>query len=917
VASSPSAPRGPEEPIWSTSPAAAARRLSVDPEAGLSTQDARERLGTHGLNRLREVKPPSAWRILFDQFASVIVALLAVAAVVAYAFGEWLDGTAILTVLALNSLIGFVTEHRAVRSMEALRSLGSVRARVRRDGREVEVPATQLVPGDVLLLDAGDVVTADARLCAASNLEVDESALTGESLPVRKSVEPTAADAPLAERTSMLFKGTAVTRGTAESVVTGTGMDTELGRIARLVQEAEKEVTPLEKRLASLGRWLVWAAVGIAAVTALVGIAAGKPAFLMIETAIALAVAAIPEGLPIVATMALARGMWRMARKHALLNRLSAVETLGATTVIFTDKTGTLTENRMDVRVIALADSLVQLGADGGRGFRENGDVDPRSNPALRAAVEVAVLCNNATLATDLRRGIGDPMEVALLRLGVAAGLARETLLEASPEVRQEAFDAARLMMATVHRAPGGPGYRIAVKGAAEAVIAASTSVLDAMGQRAALGPADRERWMQRGHELASDGLRVLAVARRDAPAGDAEPYEDLTLLGLLGLADPPRPEVRGAIAACRAAGIRVVMVTGDHAGTAVAIARAVGLVEGECPRVVVGADLERAAGEAEPADFSSVPIFARVTPEQKLALIAAFQRMGHVVAMTGDGVNDAPALRKADIGVAMGRRGTQVAREAADMVLTDDAFASIVAAVAQGRIIFDNIRKFVFYLLSCNVSEVLVVSLAALIGAPLPLLPLQILFLNLVTDVFPALALSFGEGDPGILRHPPRDPREPILTRRAWLAIGGFGLVISASVLVALHLARSWLGYSGPRAVTVSFLTLAAAQLWHVFDARAKGAGLLRNDVTRNPWVLCAIVLCALLLLASVYLPGLGEVLSTEAPGPAGWALVAVMSLVPLVLGQAWMVVGSIRAKRARTSPARGDYALRGTDGA
>lgn len=866
-----------------------ARELGVDPALGLSEERAAALLETHGENRLRELRRRSATRILLKQLANWIAGLLAAAALASMAFGEWLDGGAILLVLALNTAIGFVTELRAVRSMEALRQLGSVRTRVRRDGRERSLPATELVPGDLVPLEAGDVVTADARLVEASKLEADESALTGESVPVGKGAEPVPAEAPLAERSSMLFKGTALTRGSALALVVATGMETELGRIARLVQEAEKGQTPIERQLARLGRKLIGVTLVIAALVSLAGIAAGEDVYLMIETAVALAVAAIPEGLPIVATLALARGLWRMARRAALVNRLAAVETLGATTVVFSDKTGTLTENRMEVRRLFVAGRRLDVAREEGGRLEEDGaPVDLASRPTLAATLEVAALCNNASLSEEKDAGLGDPMEVALLRLAADQGVEREALLGLWPEVSETAFEPETRMMATWHGT--GASLRLAVKGAAEAVLEATGVARGEGGERLPWTEEERARWNEEAEAMAADGLRVLAVAERPSVAPDAQPYEELELLALLGLADPPRLEVREALAACRQAGVEVVMVTGDHAGTATAIARAVGLVEEDRPLVVQGNEL--AAGEV-PGDCR---VFARVSPEQKLDLIASWQARGHVVAMTGDGVNDAPALRKADIGVAMGQRGTQVAREAADMVLVDDSFASIVAAIEEGRVIFDNIRKFALYLLSCNASEVAVVALAILLGGPLPLLPLQILFLNLVTDVFPALALAFGAGGAGILERKPRDPGEPILTGRAWLEIVGYAFVISLAVLLALWLARSWLGYDAERAVTVSFATLALAQLWHVFDVRARGGSPWRNEVTGNPWVWGALGLCVTLLVAAVYLPGLSDVLQTRAPDARGWGIVAVASLLPLLVGQLYLTLGSRR---------------------
>jgi len=903
-------------------------RLDVDPAEGLDDDEAARRLERHGPNRLREAKRVDALEIAVRQFRSLLVALLSVAAVVSFAFGEWLEAAAIAGVLMVNAVLGFVAEIRAVRSMEALRQLGSVQVRVRRGGDERELDADALVPGDVVLVEGGDVVAADLRLLEASKLQADESILTGESLPVGKGVEPLDADTPLVERRNMLFKGTPATRGSATGVVVATGMETALGEIADLAEEAEEEVTPLERRLEELGHRLIWVTLAIAAATTLAGVVAGRPALLMVQTGIALAVAAVPEGLPIVATMALARGMWRLARRNALINRLSAVETLGATSLILTDKTGTLTENRMTARVFRLADHVYRLeeGDEPLRGsFHREDDggagpaLDPLNEDGLRRCLEVGALCNNASLldreqapgegvapdeepageddegrdddGEDTALGVGDPLEVSLLVAAARAGIDRQELVDRSPEVREEAFDPATKMMATFHRQEGR--VRVAVKGAAEAVLEASDRILRG-GDPVELDDEEREGWLEHNRRMAARGLRVLALAEKSTDDADTAPYESLTFLGLVGLLDPARSDVREALEACDRAGIRVVMVTGDQEATARTVAEEVGLVAEGSDAVASG----REVGDLSTVDDSrreelrGVSIFARVDPAQKLELIRVHQEGGCVVAMTGDGVNDAPALKKADIGVAMGQRGTQVAQEAADMVLIDDAFSSIVAAVRQGRVIFGNIRKFVVYLLSCNVSEIMIVGGASALTVPLPILPLQILFLNLVTDVFPALALAAGEGDPGVMDRPPRDPEEPIVGRDLWLRIAGFGAVITVCVLVALFLARGWLDMPVPQAVTVSFLTLAMAQLFHVFNMRDPGSSFWRNDIVANGWVWGAVALCIGLILGAVYLPGANRVLETVDPGLAGWGLVLGMSLVPWILGQVWASV-------------------------
>jgi Ca2+-transporting ATPase len=890
---------------------------------GLDREEVRARQGRYGLNRLRETKGRSAFAILIDQFKSLIIALLGAAAILSFAFGEFIEGLAVVIVILLNAAIGFITELRATRSMEALHEMSSVEAKVMRGGIINKLSARELVPGDIVVFEGGDIVTADLRIIEASKLQADESALTGESVPVSKTEERVREETRLHDRTSMLFKGTFVTRGSGRGIVVSTGMDTELGRISSLVEEAEEERTPLEKRLDQLGNRLIWATLIIAALTAASGILAGKEVLLMVETSIALAVAAIPEGLPIVATIALARGMWRMARRNVLINRLSAVETLGATTIICTDKTGTLTENRMTLEQIAFHsdDGVIHAGSSPEEGWLSNNGkrtLDPYERSLLREILTVGVLCNNASLeerssecsserqeGSDGKVAIGDPMETALLVAGAGEEIDRSRLLQTLPEAREVAFDPSVKMMATFHEKGNGEGYFVAVKGAPEEVLHHCTSAR-AVDSRAAeditntdnisdtgddrtLTEEEQKRWLDVNAKMAAEGMRVLAAACRDTGNLEADPYDGLTFLGLIGMLDPPRNDVRKAIRTCQGGGIRIIMVTGDQALTARKIALDVGLVDEESAKVIEGSEVGRPGDmtEDETKELLEAPIFCRVSPEQKLDLIDLHQSDSQVVAMTGDGVNDAPALKKSDIGVAMGRRGTQVAREASEMIIQDDAFSSIVAAVEQGRIIFGNIRKFVLYLLSCNVSEIMTVSVAALFGAPLPILPLQILFLNLVTDVFPALALGMGRGEADVMKHPPRNPREPVLTSRHWWMLAGFSGLITLSVLGSLFIALVVIGMGQDQAVTVSFLTLAFAQLWHVFNIRNRDSRFLVNEITRNAHVWGALALCSVLLMGAVFVPGLATVLRVINPGWKGWLVVLGMSLVPWLVGQ------------------------------
>lgn len=888
VADSPSSP-------WTITKEELLRTLDFDPGAGLSSREARARRKKFGPNRLREPKPQSIWKIFINQLKGFIIPLLIIASALSFAFAEWVEGTAILVVIIINTAIGFVTELRAVRSMEALQHLGTVDAKVIRDGKMKEISAQDLVPGDVVVLEAGDLITADLRLFESSNLQVDESALTGESVPVGKMTGVLDEKKILAERSNMLYKGTAVTMGSGKGVVVTTGMDTELGQISSLVQEAEKEqLTPMEKRLNTLANRLVWITLGLAAMLATTGILAGRDVLLMVNTSIALAVASIPEGLPIVATIALARGMWRMARRNALVNRLSTVETLGSTNIICTDKTGTLTQNQMKVEKILLWSDEVLLDSDGN--FRNEGEeISTREDSRLADILKIGMLCNNASLdeiEADMARGVGDPLELALLAAGRSAGYSRDDLLGEMPEVREESFNPEVNMMATYHRT--GEDFYVAVKGAPEAVIQVCNNFYDDGGDLCEMGGDSRKKWLDIARDSASEGLRTLAFARKISGSSEENPYENLTLVGMVGLLDPPRKDVSEALDTCRKAGIRVVMVTGDQPEIAKNIALATNLHEKDDVDILLG-DTIKELSELDEQDrqrLLEVPIFARVSPREKLRLVELYQNEGQIVAMTGDGVNDAPALRRANTGVAMGKHGTQVAREAADMILKDDAFSSIIAAIRHGRIIFDNIRKFAIYLLSCNMSEILAVAIASWAGAPLPLLPLQILFLNMVTDVFPAMALGVGEGDPVIMEQPPRKVKEPILRRDHWLGIVIYGILIAMTVLGSLALAISWLGMGEEQAVTVSFLTLAFAQLWHVFNMRDPGSKFISNEITRNRYVWAALVSCSVLLIISLYYRGLASVLKIVDPGISGWVLILSMSIVPLLIGQTWRVI-------------------------
>ncbi|MFO7915322.1 MAG: cation-transporting P-type ATPase [Candidatus Krumholzibacteriales bacterium] len=895
---------GSAEKWWSLSAGDVLDKLEVSPGRGVPQEELSGRRARYGPNRFREYRGRSGIRILLDQFKSLVILILGVAGILSFIFGQIVEGVAVMVAVALNAVIGFFTELRAARSMDALRKLSRVEARVLRGGEQKTVPADELVAGDIVILEGGDMISADMRLFEANKFQVDESTLTGESEPVTKTVDAAAADAPLAERTSMVFKGTFVTRGSGRGVVTDTGEDTELGRISRLTAEAGGEETPLEKRLEQLGRSLIWVTVGLTAAVTVIGIFRGNEMLLMLKSGVALAVAAIPEGLPVVATVALARGMMRMASRNALINRLSSVETLGATGVIFTDKTGTLTENRMNVERLVMSSGTLEVELSDDRSeatyLRDKEEISPESDPVLRKMLETAVFCNNASLPEEGEEpepgsGLGDPVEIALLELAVRSGMDYRRLHKDYPEEREESFDPESKMMATFNR--NQARWMVSVKGAPDRILKLCSRILAGSGT-VEFGESDRGDWMEKNRKLAAEGYRLLALAHKEVSGLDEDPYRELVLLGLAAFRDPPRRDMDKTMEACRGAGIRVIMVTGDQEETARHVARAVNLTGKEDVRVLYGLDLQdpELASEDQRREWLEGDVFARVTPGQKLDLIDLHQKDGAIVAMTGDGVNDAPALKEADIGVAMGLRGTQVAREASDMILKDDAFSTILVAIEQGRAIFKNIRKFILYLLSGNVSEIMIVAAALLLGMPLPILPLQILFLNLVLDVFPALALGVSEGKQGEMQNPPRPPGEPVVGRKHWLWITGYAAIIAVTVLGSFVIAGRVMGLSGIPRVTVSFLTLSLGRLWHVFNMRDGDSAFLDNPVVKNRFVWGAIGLCLILIMSVVYIPGLREVMGTSPPEPAHWYLIAAISLVPFAAGQAMKFLGADR---------------------
>ena len=844
----------------------ALERLGGDARRGLDAAQAGVRLARHGPNELAEGSRRSPWLMLVGQFTDFMILVLLAAAVVAGLVGEPGDAVAIVVIVVLNAVVGFAQEYRAERTMAALRRLAAPHARVIRDGVAADVPAASLVPGDVVLLEAGNVVPADLRLIEAARLQVQESALTGESVPVEKQVEALAGDeAPLAERTNMAYKGTIVTQGRGRGVVAATGMATELGRIAALLESAREGQTPLQRRLAQFGRRLAIGALAICAIIFAAGLARGEPAALMFLTAVSLAVAAIPEALPAVVTVALALGAGKMAARHALVRRLPAVESLGSVTVICSDKTGTLTQNRMRVERWWVAGEAC--------------DAPPADVPSPWSRLLEALALSNDAEPGDGDDVAGDPTELALHAAARAAGRDKASLLGRHPRLHEWPFDADRKRMTTAH----ARGERIIAytKGAPEAVVRHCDRIALEEGD----APIDGAAVLAEAERLAGEGLRVLAVAERewDAwPDHDAPGHieRDLVLLGLVGLADPPRPEAGQAVAECRAAGITPVMITGDHPVTARAIARRLGLLD-DGGRVIDGPRLARLSADELREAAPRTAAWARVNPEQKIRIVEALQAGGAIVAMTGDGVNDAPALKRADVGVAMGRGGTDVAREASHLVLLDDNFATIVAAVREGRRIYDNIRKFIKYAITGNLGEIWTIFLAPFLGMPIPLLPIHILWINLATDGLPGLALALEPGERDLMRRPPRPPGESVFARGLWQHTVWVGLLMGGVCLFAQALALAT-GFA--HAPTMVFTVLALSQLGHVLAIRSERESLFAQGPLGNPALAAAVALTFALQMAIVYVPLLNGWFHTQPLPPAALAVALGLSAVVFV---------------------------------
>jgi P-type Ca2+ transporter type 2C len=863
--------------------------LQTDSVAGISQMEAENRTKKFGLNVYQAQKPKPIWLMILQQFNSPIVYLLLVGTGVSVYFQDYIEAIAIAVVILLNAIIGFSMELQARSSMNALKEMDVTLSKVIREGKTEEIPSQQLTVGDIIVLEAGNVVPGDGRLVALNQLQCDESSLTGESLPEQKSLEKLEKDTVLGDRNNMVFKGTSVINGNGKAVITGTAHHTELGTITSLVENAEETTTPLDKKLNVLSKKLIWVTLIFIFIFSLTGIFDGKERMSIIKTAIALAVSAFPEGLPIVATVALSYGMLHMARRHVIVKDLSSVETLGSTTVILTDKTGTLTENKIYVDSLSFPEENLKVHIEKGILILDDGELK-HSKENFDKLKCIGALCNDATVkkTEEKKKVLGDPVEIALIYLANTSGASVEDFRTQYERIAEIPFNSDIKMMGTLHKNTEG-GYFVAAKGSVEHLLEKCERIqLDETIKK--INETERKSVLAVSEKMAAQGLRVLAFAyKEDKDIKETDFLDDLVYVGMIGFLDPPRLDIKQAILNCRNAGIKIVMITGDHPLTALNIAQKTGLVDENEQNVMTGKDLPpmESLSEEWKKKILSTSIFARTTPKQKLDIADIYQKLGNIVAMTGDGVNDAPALKKADVGIAMGHRGTQVAKETANIVVKDDSFVSIVKAVAQGRVIFQNIQKFIIYLISCNLSEIFVVTTMGFMAPASSLLPLQILFLNMVTDVFPALALGVGKGDKSVMQEAPKDTKADIISNRKWIDIVLYALIITLSVIAAVIYCQKNITLDSPIVNNVAFVTLAFAQLFHVFNMSSIRSKLFVNDVTKNKFVWFALLICMGFMVLIYLLPPMYLVLGLAELSMKVWVVCILASLLPLVFVQ------------------------------
>lgn len=907
--------------------------LKSKDETGLSTEEVKLRQEEYGLNELKEAPHTSFWEMLWSQINNFVIYMLLAAAIISALLGDYIEAIAIMAIVVLNAIMGIIQESRAEAALAALKKLAAPEATVLRNGIHLTVPASQLVPGDIVFLEAGNYTPADIRLLEAVNLRIDESSLTGESVPVEKNAQSRLEkDIPLGDRLNTAFMGTLVTYGRGKAIVVSTGMNTQLGMIASMLQQVDEEQTPLQRRLDQLGKILGVGSLILCGLVFVIGVIRyilqpGAAEFFSAEAlevytemfmiAVSLAIAAVPEGLPAIVTISLALGMREMVRRHALIRRLSSVETLGSATVICSDKTGTLTQNEMTV---------TQLWSDGGfltvtgSGYTPQGEflkdgktIDLEDFPVFKAALWLGSLNNDAQLepageqeGRDIFRLVGDPTEGAILVAALKAGASTKELNQVYPRTQEIPFDSVRKRMLTIHTVNSGQEnhtsplnctsdkplpYIVAVKGAPDVVLGLCAKLMTADNQNKPINDDIRAEILAANDAMTGDALRVLAIACRTASAiphelNSEELETDLTFVGLIGMIDPARVEVTDALNTGRQAGIRTIMITGDYPNTARAIADQIGLLR-PGHQVITGKELDRLSDEEMIANVKVTDVYARVSPEHKMRIVDALRSNNEVVAMTGDGVNDAPAIKRADIGIAMGITGTDVAKGAADMVLTDDNYASIVSAVEQGRVIYSNIRKFVYYLLSCNMAEIMIIFLATLFGWPIPLTAIQLLWLNLVTDGAPALALGTEPGDPDIMERPPRPPQESIVNKHMQIGIVVQTIAITAVTLFAFSIGHYFQPEHAEYAQTMAFVTLSISELFRAFTARSEYYPLLKIGVFKNKLMNWAVFGSLALIFAVIYVPFLQPIFNTAPLGVAEWLEILPLVLIPSVAAE------------------------------
>lgn len=876
-------------------------KIQTDFKRGLTEEEVSRRRKQFGYNELQEGEKQSALLLFFSQFKDFMVIVLLVATLISGLLGEYIDAIAIMAIVLLNGILGFYQERRAEKSLDALKELSAPTASVLRNGEWIKIPSKEIVPGDIVRFTSGDRIGADLRIVEANSLEIEESALTGESVPSSKDTDIIRGEnVGIGDMSNMAFMGTMVTRGSGIGVVIGTGMQTAMGQIADMLQTAETLQTPLQRRLEQLGKILIVVALVLTLLVVVIGIMQGHDIYTMFLSGVSLAVAAIPEGLPAIVTIALSLGVQRMIKKNSIVRKLPAVETLGCASVICSDKTGTMTQNKMTVTHLWANNEVWNVSGQGyepiGEFLKSKRKMDPTKDVHFNKLLSFAMLCNHAEISKkgDYKLD-GDPTEGALLVAGMKAGFSRDKLLKEYKIIQEFPFDSARKMMTIIVQDKKGDRYAI-TKGAPDILINLSESVF-ANGRQQYLNQQWKSQLQHAVESLAEQALRTIAISYKKLNtktkfSHESEVEKDLTFIGLQGMIDPPRPEVYDAIKECREAGIKTVMITGDHVITAKAIGKELGLINSNS-LVLDGAALDTMSVDELEEIVDDVSVFARVSPEHKLKIVKALQNNGHIVAMTGDGVNDAPAIKAADIGIAMGITGTDVAKESSSLVLLDDNFATIKAAIQEGRNIYENIRKFIRYLLASNVGEILVMLFAMILAMPLPLVPIQILWVNLVTDGLPAMALGLDKPESDVMKRPPRNPKEGVFARGLGWKVISRGFLIGIATLIAFVIVYTNNPDDLAYAQTVAFSTLVLAQLIHVFDCRSEHSIFARNPFG-NTYLVWAVISSVILLLIVIYYPPLATVFHTVPIEPRDWLLIIAMASIPTFL-----LVGSLFIKK------------------